>query len=49
MPSVVVMMEKSKIDVCNLNTDEMERHYEVYLGLEAVEFSECVFLQYLHS
>ncbi|WP_163144052.1 hypothetical protein [Bacillus sp. 22-7] len=49
LPSVLGMIEKSKVDVCNVNIAVVGRYYEAYLGLESLEHSQVVFLQYLHS
>ncbi|GLB58988.1 type II secretion system protein [Cytobacillus sp. NCCP-133] len=49
MPSVLGIIETSKVDVCHVNVSEVERHYEAYLELESVEHSNAVFVQYLHS
>nr|WP_315362820.1 prepilin-type N-terminal cleavage/methylation domain-containing protein [Cytobacillus firmus] len=49
LPSIVGIIEKSKVDVCNGNVSEVERHYEAYLKLDSVEHSDVVFVEYLSS
>lgn len=49
MPCIVGIIEKSKVDVCNGNVPEVERHYEAYLKLESIEHSDVMFVKYLHS
>ncbi|MBG9543263.1 hypothetical protein ABE29_10815 [Cytobacillus firmus] len=45
--SIGGVIEKTRRDVCNANTAEVERQYERHLHLEGVEHSEAAFGQLL--
>lgn len=45
--SVTGIIEKSKEDVCDVNTLRVERMYEMHLTLNSIEHSDVVFTQHL--
>lgn len=47
VPSVTGIIEKSKEDVCDVNTLRVERMYEMHLTLNSIEHSDVIFTQHL--
>lgn len=47
VPSVFATIEKTKEDVCHLNTAEIEKKYEMHLFFENKDHTDVVFHQYL--
>ncbi|KAF0821736.1 hypothetical protein KIS1582_4500 [Cytobacillus firmus] len=45
--SIGGIIEKSRRDVCDVNTAEVKRQYERHLHLDETEHSDVVFIQFL--
>lgn len=49
IPSFVAHTERARKQVCNTNSLQLERMYDIYLILEDIDHTDTVFVQYLQE